>query len=122
MEFFEATDFVKLSNPGVVSEQLISPHGSSSERLTITRVSVDPGAVQGRHAHDISEQVWVALSGQGELLLQDDTTKAFEAGQVARFESGDVHGFRNTADEPFVYLAVTAPPIRFDSAYAKKET
>ena len=120
MEFFEATDFVRLSNPGVVSEQLISPHMSESERLTITRVSVEPGAIQDRHAHEASEQVWVALGGKGELLLANDTTREFEAGQVVRFEAGDIHGFRNTADTPFVYLAVTAPPILFDDAYKTK--
>ncbi|MDA7947198.1 MAG: cupin domain-containing protein [Hyphomicrobiaceae bacterium] len=121
MEFFDATDFVKLSNPGVVSEQLISPHKSDSERMTITRVSVEPGAIQDRHAHEASEQVWIALSGEGELLLDNETTRTFAAGQVVRFEAGDVHGFRNTANEPFVYLAVTAPPIRFDNAYARNE-
>ncbi len=117
MEFFEETDFMTLSNPGVVSEQLISPHRSASRRLTITRVTVEPGAVQDRHAHEASEQVWIALSGTGELLLGDAQVRGFKSGQVARFEAGDVHGFANTGNTPFVYLAVTAPPIRFDDAY-----
>ena len=121
MEFFEESDFMTLSNPGVVSEQLISPHRSSSKRLTITRVTVEPGAVQDRHAHDASEQVWIALSGTGQLLLGDEQVREFRAGQVARFDAGDVHGFNNTGDMPFVYLAVTAPPIRFDDAYEKIE-
>lgn len=121
MEFFEEADFVRLSNPGVVSEQLISPHRSASRNLTITRVRVEPGAVQDRHAHDVSEQVWIALSGSGELLLGDDQVRSFETGQVARFEPGDVHGFMNTGKTAFEYLAVTAPPIRFDDAYETRD-
>ena len=117
MEFFESTDFVKLANLGVVSEQLVSPHTSRSERVTITRVTVAPGARQHRHAHETSEQVWIALEGAGELLLANEKIREFRAGQVARFEEGDVHGFFNTGDEPFVYIAVTAPPITFDDAY-----
>lgn len=121
MEFFESNDFVKLSNPGVVSEQLISPHGSGSERVTITRVTVEPGAEQHRHLHETSEQVWIALAGAGELLLPNETVRRFAAGQVVRFEDGDVHGLSNTGLEPFVYIAVTAPPIAFDDAYESSE-
>jgi len=120
MEFFESTDFVKLSNPGVVSEQLVSPHTSRSRRLTITRVTVEPGAVQDRHAHEASEQIWIALEGKGELLLSGEKVRHFEAGEAVRFEEGDVHGFSNTGDERFVYIAVTAPPINFDNAYQGK--
>ncbi len=120
MEFFNASDFTNLSNPGVVSEQLLSPHNSTSTRLTVTRVTVEAGASQPRHAHDASEQVWVAIQGSGELLLEDDATKTIAAGQVVRFEQGDLHGFVNTGKEPFVYLSVTAPPINFDYAYQSK--
>jgi quercetin dioxygenase-like cupin family protein len=120
MEFFSACDFTNLSNPGVVSEQLLSPHNSSSVRMTITRVTVDAAASQPRHAHDASEQVWIAMQGSGELLLANDETKTITAGQVARFEDGDLHGFENTGQEPFVYISVTAPPVNFDYAYQSK--
>jgi len=120
MEFFDASDFTNLSGPGVVSEQLVSPHNSASARLTITRVTVDAGASQPRHAHDTSEQVWIALEGSGELLLANEKTKQISAGQVARFEEGDLHGFKNPGKEPFVYISVTAPPINFDDAYQSK--
>jgi quercetin dioxygenase-like cupin family protein len=38
---------------------------------------------------------------------------------VVRFEDGDLHGFRNAGDAPFVYLSVTSPPVNFRAAYAK---
>ena len=120
MEFLTDRDIVRLSNPGVISEQLLSPHNSSSTRVTITRVTVEPGASQPRHAHESSEQVWVALAGAGRLKLADKQTREFKAGEVARFAEGDVHGFENIGPEPFVYIAVTAPPINFDYAYGTK--
>ena len=70
--------------------------------MTITRVTVDAGASQPRHAHDASEQVWIALQGSGELLLANEETQPITAGQIARFEEGDLHGFENTGKEPFV--------------------
>jgi mannose-6-phosphate isomerase-like protein (cupin superfamily) len=120
MEFLTELDFVRLANPGVVSEQLLSPHNSTSTRVTITRVTVQPGASQPRHVHDSSEQVWIALQGAGVLKLAQKETRPFQAGQVARFSDGSVHGFKNTGVEPFVYIAVTAPPINFDYAYTTR--
>ena len=120
MEFLTAPDIVRLSNAGVVSEQLLSPHNSASARVTITRVTVQAGASQPRHAHDTSEQIWVALHGAGLLRLAGTETRQFEAGQIARFPDGHIHGFKNTGTAPFIYIAVTSPPINFDYAYAAR--
>jgi mannose-6-phosphate isomerase-like protein (cupin superfamily) len=119
MEFLSERDIVLLSNPGVVSEQLLSPHNSASTRVTITRVTVQPGASQPRHAHDSSEQIWIALLGSGLLMLVGKETRHFQAGEIARFPDGHIHGFKNTGTEPFVYIAVTSPPINFNYAYGR---
>jgi quercetin dioxygenase-like cupin family protein len=109
-----------LSNSGVQSEQLLFPENSSSRRVTITRVTVEPGAVNPPHRHVASEQIWVALEGNGILLLDHERTEPFSAGDVVRFADGDLHGFRNASNVPFVYLSVTAPPVNFREAYAKE--
>ena len=118
MEIIRRDQIPVLSKSGLTSHQLLFPENSASTRLTITKVIVDPGAVNTRHRHAASEQVWVALQGAGILLLADDATTPFSAGDVVRFADGDVHGFRNTGTAPFEYLAVTAPPINFRDAYA----
>jgi uncharacterized cupin superfamily protein len=61
----------------------------------------------------------VALEGNAILLLDHERTEPFSAGDVVRFADGDLHGFRNASDVPFVYLSVTAPPVNFREAYAK---
>lgn len=117
MEFIGAQDIVSLSNPGVVSRQLLNPDNSESRRVTITEVHLQPGASQPRHIHEASEQIWYATAGSGKLLLADGEEKDFRAGDVARFADGDVHGLRNDGDGEFVYISVTAPPIHFGYAY-----
>ena len=119
VEFIAKDDIVSLSNPGVTSRQLLSPKSSTSRRVTITEVHVECGAIQPRHRHDTSEQIWYALSGASRLLLADDRELPFSAGDVVRFEDGDTHGLRNDGDGEFVYLSVTAPPIDFGYAYAQ---
>jgi mannose-6-phosphate isomerase-like protein (cupin superfamily) len=119
MEFIPRNQVTVLSNAGVESHQLLFPENSASTRVTITKVTVAPGAVNPPHRHETSEQVWVALAGSGTLLLGRAETLPFQAGDVVRFAEGDVHGFENTGSDPFVYVSVTSPPINFRAAYAQ---
>jgi quercetin dioxygenase-like cupin family protein len=118
VEIIRAAEIASFANGGVTSEQLLFPENSQSQRVTITRVTVAPGARNPPHVHAASEQVWVALRGSGILLLEGAITAPFAEGDVVRFAEGDVHGFENTGTVEFVYLSVTSPPINFRGAYA----
>lgn len=120
MEFMRSADIKEMSNPGVISRQLLSPYNSESRRVTITEVHLEPGAVQPRHTHEFSEQIWYALKGSGKLLLAENREQDFEAGDVVRFADNDVHGLLNDGGTEFVYISVTAPPIDFGYAYENK--
>ena len=117
MEFIQRDTIASLSNPGVVSRQLLNPDNSASARVTITEVHLEKGACQPRHAHESSEQIWYALRGSGRLLLAGGAETEFNAGDVVRFEDGDIHGLRNDGEVEFIYLSVTEPPIHFGYAY-----
>ena len=120
MEFISKQSIVELSNPGVVSRQLLSHENSLSDKVTITEVHLEVGASQPRHTHEISEQIWYAIRGVGKLLLADEEEMIFQAGDVVRFAENDIHGLRNDGDIEFVYVSVTSPSINFESAYKNK--
>jgi quercetin dioxygenase-like cupin family protein len=117
MDIIRRDEMEVFANPGFTSRQLLYPGNAESARVTITRVTLEPGVINARHAHSGAEQIWIALSGSGELLLGDDAAIPFAEGDVARFAAGDVHGFRNTGMSSFVYISVTSPPLDFRSAY-----
>jgi len=119
MELIRAGQIREFSNSGVTSRQLLFPENSSSARVTITRVTVRPGARNPPHRHPASEQVWIALRGEGRLQLDGGRTEPFAEGDVVRFEDGDLHGFENTGEREFEYLSVTSPPVNFRAAYEK---
>lgn len=120
MELIRAGEVRSFSNSGVVSRQLLFPENSRSARVTITRVSVQPGARNPPHRHPTSEQVWVALRGSGRLLLEKDEVLAFAEGDVVRFGDGELHGFENTGSAEFEYISVTSPPVNFRAAYERE--
>lgn len=120
MEFIRSTEIKEMSNPGVISRQLLNPENSESTRVTITEVHLEVGASQPRHTHEASEQIWYAVQGSGKLLLENDTVMDLHAGDVVRFADKDVHGLLNDGEVEFIYISVTAPPINFGYAYNKK--
>lgn len=117
MELIRNASISRFVNAGIESRQLLFPENSASTRMTITQVTVPPGLINPTHKHESSEQVWIALDGEGTLLLGEGKTETFRAGDVVRFADGDSHGFHNTGATPFAYLSVTSPPINFRSAY-----
>ncbi len=110
-------DFTTLENPGVRSKQLVWPRNAPGAALTMTRVTMDPGATTPRHAHPNAEQVWVVERGAATLLLADGGTVPVRGGEVIRTPPGEVHGLTNTGSEPFVYLTATTPPIDLTGDY-----
>lgn len=117
MEHIEKSRIQTLSNAGVSSQQLLCPGNSASDRVTITRVTVEPGAIQPRHKHRCSEQIWIALQGECLVLLNDMQAFSIQAGDVVRFDADEIHGLQNTGGEMFTYITVTSPPLDFRSAY-----
>ena len=119
MELIRAAEVNEFSNSGVSSRQLLFPENSRSTRITITRLIVKPGAKSPLHRHATSEQVWIALRGSGQLLLDEGKSISFAEGDIVRFEDGDLHGFENTTSSDFEYLSVTSPPVNFRASYEK---
>jgi quercetin dioxygenase-like cupin family protein len=84
--------FEVLSNPGVTSVQIMWKANAPEARVTITRVTMESGAVSRRHTHPHSEQTWIVEKGAAMLLLADDQTQPVGAGEVIRTPAGGTHG------------------------------
>ena len=113
-------DFTVLENPGKQSVQIVWPRNAPDALVTITRVTMAPGATSARHAHPHSEQIWLVEAGSGLLLLADGQTEDVREGDVVRTPPGTVHGVINTGSTAFVYLSVTTPPQDFTPAYIER--
>ncbi|KST58698.1 hypothetical protein AO398_20825 [Methylobacterium sp. GXS13] len=110
-------DCAILTKTGIQSQQLIWSNNSPDAQVTITLVTMVPGAVSKRHAHAHAEQIWIVEQGEGLLLLADDRSESIHPGDIIRTPAGEVHGVENTGLGPLIYLAVTTPPQNFAKAY-----
>ena len=117
MELITASEMTILTRPGKTSRQLLFPENSSSRRITLTHVVLQAGATNEPHRHPASEQIWIALKGKGQLLVEGGRRVDFSAGDVARFEDNELHGFENTGSTEFEYISVTSPPVNFRPVY-----
>jgi quercetin dioxygenase-like cupin family protein len=117
IEIFSMSEVKTLGKEGVSSLQLLWPGNSPDAKATVTRVNVAPGASQPRHSHADAEQIWIVEEGSAELLLADGERRTIGAGHVVRTPAGEVHGVTNSGTAPFVYLAITTPPVDFRGAY-----
>lgn len=64
-------------------------------------------AVPFLHTHRAHEELYLFLSGQGELLI-DGERIVVQAGTAVRVAPDGKRAWRNTSDEPLVYLVVQA--------------
>jgi mannose-6-phosphate isomerase-like protein (cupin superfamily) len=115
-----ARDVTVLKNPGKDSEQLVWHRNAPDASMTITRVTMQPGAESTLHAHQQAEQIWLIERGAGTLLMAEDVTAEVKAGDIIRTPAGEAHGTVNSGNEPLIYLAITVPPEDFTSRYAEE--
>lgn len=79
--------------------------------LTGTEISlgtIPPGeGVSFVHTHQQNEEVYIFLTGHGEMLL-DDKTYSVEPGTVIRVATTVERTWRNTSQEPLSYVVIQA--------------
>ena len=91
-----------LHHPGKQSAQIVWPENAPDAHVTMTRVTMEPGAISTRHSHAVSEQTWIVEAGRATLLLAGDRSEELRTGDVIRTPAGTVHGIENTGNEPCV--------------------
>ncbi len=78
------------------------------ERFVFIVSRQPPGAGSPLHAHDEAEEIYVLLSGQGEIQLGDDLLTAHPLDGF-RAPPGVQHATRNPTDDDIYWLVMAAP-------------
>jgi oxalate decarboxylase/phosphoglucose isomerase-like protein (cupin superfamily) len=96
--------------PGETSRIYSGPLACTNFAFIINRQ--EPGDEGVFHSHDVAEEVYVVLKGQGELKVNDDVI-TMNVHDAVRVEPGVMHSTSNTKDEDVWWLVIGAPADEF---------
>ena len=69
-----------------------------------------PGATISMHKHEINEDTYIIVSGEGAFIDTAGKETAVKAGDVTIARRGDSHALKNTGKTPLVFLDIIAQP------------
>ncbi len=93
---------------GALSKELAGPATTGSSRMDFRISRYAPMAYVQEHVHQIQEQVYYVLEGEGMLTL-DDAQHLMRAHDYVYVPPGVRHSFTNTGTEGLVFLVITTP-------------
>jgi quercetin dioxygenase-like cupin family protein len=100
---------------GALSKMLVGPGNSGSARIDFRISRYAPAAHVAEHAHQVQEQIYYVLEGQG-VLTVDGEPRLMRAHDYVYLPPGVRHGFTNTGLESLVFFVVTTPAEDMETA------
>ena len=92
-------------NGTVKLEHWFKPEAFGAKVRLCTRMTLEPGASIGAHAHETEDEIYLVLAGTGRILENGDWTP-IQAGDAILTGKGGSHSVENTGSEPLVIAAI----------------
>lgn len=83
-----------------------SPAGDAIKE--IGWMTLQAGHSIGMHKHEVNEDAYIIISGQGEFSDTAGKVTPVKAGDITIARKGDSHALKNTGSEPLIFLDVVA--------------
>jgi mannose-6-phosphate isomerase-like protein (cupin superfamily) len=71
-------------------------------------LTLQPGASIGVHKHEVNEDAYIIVSGEGVFTDGNGKESVVRGGDITIARKGESHGLKNTGKEPLVFLDVVA--------------
>ena len=93
---------------GALSKMLVGPGNSGTSRIDFRISRYAPSAYVQEHAHQVQEQIYYVLEGEGMLTLNEER-HLMRSHDYVYVPPGVRHSFTNTGLAGLVFLVVTTP-------------
>lgn len=100
---------------GALSKPLVSAETCAARRIDHRISCYAPMAYVEEHAHQVQEQVYHVIEGEGVLTL-DGVRRVMRRHDYVFVPPGVRHGFANTGTVPLVFLVITTPLVDEEDA------
>jgi mannose-6-phosphate isomerase-like protein (cupin superfamily) len=92
-----------------LSKAIVTPETVGSRFFDHRISSYEAGACVEAHSHQVQEQIYHVLAGEG-VLTVDGERRLVRANDVTYIPPGVVHALHCTGIDPLVFLVITSPP------------
>ena len=86
-------------------EHWFKPDAFGAKVRLCARMTIEPGASIGNHAHEGEDEIYLVLSGNG-IIQENGEWVPIKTGDAILTGKGGAHGVENTGTEPLVIAAV----------------
>jgi quercetin dioxygenase-like cupin family protein len=93
------------------NERYVLEDNDSLETLTVSKTRLKPNQETRGHSHDDQDEVYIFLSGVGEMIVDDTTYKA-SPGSLFYIEKGKFHKVKNPSENNWVTFLSIFPDKR----------
>jgi mannose-6-phosphate isomerase-like protein (cupin superfamily) len=88
-----------------------------ARNLSVTWISVPPGASQSLHSHEQSEQAYVIVRGSGAMSVAGDTQQVGE-GDLILVPPATDHSVANDGESELACVSIQSPPVAAAELYS----
>jgi len=98
---------------GSLIRELVRPEREGSQALSLAEATVAPGAATYRHRHEVAEEIYYVLAGEGVVEVAARVIPV-QPGQAVLIPAGAEHCARNLGATPLVILCACSPPYQHE--------
>lgn len=94
---------------GVLAGKFSHTRNDAPEDWAIKEIgwmTLEPGSSIGMHKHEINEDTYIIVSGEGEFTDTAGNVTPVKAGDITIARKGDSHALKNTGNTPLVFLDI----------------
>lgn len=106
-----------------VIKHLVAPWTLGSQHMWLGTSTVEPGNRTNAHSHDINEEIFYCVSGEG-IMIVDEESQPYTAGTIVYVPPGCVHQVVNTGTIPLKSVCAVSPPfeqVQFRADHAMED-
>jgi len=92
-------------------KHLLREENAGAENFYMRVFKIEPRAPAPQHHHAHEHQVYI-LRGKGLFIGEEGKTAPVRAGDAVFIETHELHGFKNTGEEPLEFICIKEAPKR----------
>lgn len=98
-----------------IIREWVAPANSRAKKMSMAEITIPPGVIVPPHYHQVIEETYFILEGEGEMQLGEDT-RTMRAGDAVVIQPNERHTIANMTDKPLKMYVTCVPAWTFEES------